>query len=95
MHNDISEENSHIIVIENDFYLLVRLNDGSELIGNSNAGVVEVYKNDQWQLICDDGWDDADAGKEKIPRGSMDKTFTNIIICSSLCRGPEWGKRMQ
>ena len=29
--------------------------------GNDTAGVVQVYHDDKWGTICDDGWDNMDA----------------------------------
>jgi len=42
------------VEVSGDF---IRLRDGI----NEKEGRVEIYRNNQWQTVCDNGWDDNDA----------------------------------
>ena len=49
----------------NGFYYVVNIRNGTvRLVGSTSnlEGRVEVFSNQQWSTVCDDGWDNTDAG---------------------------------
>ena len=71
------------------FYLLdvnIRLVGGSSY----NEGRVEMYYNYQWGTVCDDGWDDIDAGVvcRQLGFGSTGSSYSNAYFGQG--SGPIW-----
>ena len=74
----------------------------TRLVGGSlyNEGRVEVYYNGEWGTVCDDGWDDTDAGVvcRQLGFGSSGTTIASasygqgsgpIWLNSVMCSGNE------
>jgi len=76
--------------------ILVRLNAGR----SQNEGRVEVNYSDEWGTVCDDGWDDTDAGVvcRQLGFGSLGTAIGSasfgqgsgpILLDSVICSGSE------
>ena len=65
----------------------VRLVDG---VAGPNEGRVEVFHNDQWGTVCDDGWDVIDAGIVCQQLGYAGATSANGNAFFGLGVGPIW-----
>ena len=62
------------------FYTLENIQNGELRLANGVTkyeGRVEVYRNSEWTLVCNDGWDELDA---RVVCRQLNYIFTSIQV---------------